>query len=57
MDNKQQMRWTKKGANLLLEVGFAISVCDVKERFAYQSPAQPTLPVIFLPVPLFQGAV
>ncbi len=58
MVKKQQMRWTEKGANLLLQVRVAIANGNLKERLAYQSPTQSKLPVIshFVPVPLFQRA-
>jgi negative regulator of sigma E activity len=58
MVKKQQMRWTEKGANLLLQVRVAIANGNLKERFAYQSPVQSKLPVIspFVAVPLFQRA-
>ena len=58
MVKKQQMRWTEKGANLLLQVRVAIANGNLKERLAYQSPTQSKLPVIshFVSVPLFQRA-
>jgi hypothetical protein len=58
MVKKQQMRWSERGANLLLQVRVALANGDLAERLAYQPPIQPgqTLISPFVPVPLFQRA-
>ncbi len=40
MVKKQQMRWTEKGANQLLQVRVAIANGNLKELLAYQSPKE-----------------
>ena len=58
MVKKQQMRWSERGANLLLQVRVALANGDLAERLAYRSPIQPGQTIIspFVPVPLFQSA-
>ena len=58
MVKKQQMRWSERGANLLLQVRVALANGDLAERLAYRPPIQPRQTVIspFVPVPLFQRA-
>jgi hypothetical protein len=58
MVKKQQMRWSERGANLLLQVRVALANGDLAERLAYRPPVQPRQTVIspFVPLPLFQRA-
>ena len=58
MVKKQQMRWSERGANLLLQVRVALANGDFAERLAYQPPVQPRQAIVspFVPVPLFQRA-
>jgi len=58
MVKKQQMRWSERGANLLLQVRVALANGDLEERLAYKPTVQPRYPVIsrFVPGPLFQRA-
>jgi hypothetical protein len=58
MVKKQQMRWSERGANLLLQVRVAIANGDLADRLAYQPPVQPGQILIspFVPIPLFQRA-
>lgn len=58
MVKKQQMRWSERGANLLLQVRVALANGDLADRLAYQPPIQSgqTLISPFVPVPLFQRA-
>jgi hypothetical protein len=58
MVKKQQMRWSERGANLLLQVRVALANGDLAERLIYQPPIQPRQTIIspFVPVPLFQRA-
>ena len=55
---KQQMRWSERGANLLIQVRVALANGELAERLAYQPPIQPKQTIIspFVPVPLFQRA-
>jgi hypothetical protein len=57
-DKKQQMRWSERGANLLLQVRVALANRDLAERLAHQPHIQPRQTTIspFVPVPLFQRA-
>ena len=41
MVKKQQMRWSERGANLLLQVRVALANGDLEERLAYKPPVQP----------------
>jgi hypothetical protein len=56
MVKKQQMRWSVRGANLLLQVRVALANGDLAERLAHRPPEQPRQTIIspFVPVPLFQ---
>jgi hypothetical protein len=58
MVKKQQMRWSVRGANLLLEVRVALTNGELTERLAYRPPVQPSQTIIspFVPLPLFQRA-
>ncbi len=58
MVKKQQMRWSKHGANLLLHVRVALANGGLAERLTCQPPIQPrqTITSPFVPVPLFQRA-
>jgi hypothetical protein len=58
MVKKQQMRWSVRGANLLLQVRVALANGDLAERLAYRPPVRPRQTIIspFVPVPLFQRA-
>jgi hypothetical protein len=58
MVKKQQMRWSERGANLLLQVRVALANGDLAERLAYRPPIQPRQTIIspFVPVPLFRRA-
>ena len=58
MVKKQQMRWSVRGANLLLQVRVALANGDLAERLAYRPPIHPRQTIIspFVPVPLFQRA-
>jgi hypothetical protein len=58
MVKKRRMRWSKRGANLLLQVRVALANGDLAERLAYQPPIQPRQTIIspFVPLPLFQRA-
>jgi hypothetical protein len=58
MVKKQQMRWSERGANLLLQVRVGLANGDLAERLAYQPPIQPRQTIIspFVPLPLFQRA-
>ncbi|NJM82538.1 MAG: hypothetical protein HC844_08580 [Tabrizicola sp.] len=58
MVKKQQMRWSERGANLLLHVRVARANGDPAERLAYQPPIQhrQTITSPFVPIPLFQRA-
>jgi hypothetical protein len=58
MVKKQQMRWSERGANLLLQVRVALANCDLAERLAYRPPVLPRQTIIspFVPLPLFQRA-
>ena len=58
MVKKQQMRWSERGANLLIQVRVALANGDLAERLAYQPPIQPKQTIIspFVPAPLFQRA-
>jgi hypothetical protein len=58
MVKKQQLRWSERGANLLLQVRAALANGDLAERLTYQPPIQPRQTIIppFVPVPLFQRA-
>lgn len=58
MVKKQQMRWSVRGANLLLQVRVALANGDLAERLAYRPPVQPRQTIIspFVPLPLFQRA-
>ncbi len=58
MVKKQQMRWSERGANLLLQVRVFLANGDLAERLAYQPPKQPLQAIIspFVPIPLFQRA-
>ena len=58
MVKKQQMRWSVRGANLLLQVRVALANGDLAERLAYRPPVQPSQTIIspFVPLPLFQRA-
>ena len=55
---KQQMRWSERGANLLLQVRVALANGDLAERLAYRPPIQSRQTTIspFVPLPLFQRA-
>jgi hypothetical protein len=55
---KQQMRWSKGGANLLLQGRVAVANGDLANRLAYQPPMQTSQTIVlpFVPVPLFQRA-
>ncbi len=52
------MRWSERGANLLLQVRVALANCDLAERLAYRPPVLPRQTIIspFVPLPLFQRA-
>lgn len=58
MVKKQQMRWSVRGANLLLQVRVAPAHGDFPERLAYKTPLQTRHTVIspFVPIPLFRRA-
>lgn len=58
MVKKQQMRWSVRGANLLLQVCVALANGDLSERLDYRPPIQPSQTIIspFVPLPLFQRA-
>jgi len=58
MVKKQQMRWSERGANMLLQVRVALANGDLAERLAYRPPIQPRQTIIspFVPVPLFRRA-
>ena len=58
MVKKQQMRWSERGANLLLQVRVALANGDLAERLAYRPPIQSRQTTIspFVPLPLFQRA-
>lgn len=58
MVKKQQMRWSERGANLLLQVRVALANGDLAERLAYRPPVQPRQTIIspFVPLPLFLRA-
>jgi hypothetical protein len=58
MVKKQQMRWSVRGANLLLQVRVALANGDLAKRLAYRPLAQPRQTIIspFVPLPLFQRA-
>ena len=58
MVKKQQMRWSERGANLLIQVRVALANGDLAERLAYRPPVQPSQTIIspFVPLPLFQRA-
>jgi hypothetical protein len=58
MVKKQKMRWSERGASLLLQVRVALANGDLAERLTYQPPIQPRQTIIspFVPVPLFQRA-
>ena len=58
MVKKQQMRWSERGANLLIQVRVALANVELAERLAYQPPIQPKQTIIspFVPVPLFHRA-
>jgi hypothetical protein len=58
MVKKQQMRWSVRGANLLLQVRVALANGDLAERLAYRPPIQPRQTIIspFVSLPLFQRA-
>ena len=58
MVKKQQMRWSERGANLLIQVRVALANGDLADRLAYQPPVEPRQTVIspFVQLPLFQRA-
>lgn len=58
MVKKQQMRWSVRGANLLLQVRVALANGDLAERPADRPPVRPRQTIIspYVPVPLFQRA-
>ena len=58
MVKKQQMRWSERRANLLLQVRVAIANGDLADRLAYQPPIQSGQALIspFVPDPRFQHA-
>lgn len=58
MVKKQQMRWSERGANLLLQVRVALANGDLAKRLAYRPPIQSKQTIIspFVPVPLFRDA-
>jgi len=58
MVKKQQMRWSERGANLLLQVRVALANGDLADRLAYLPPEQPRQTIVspFVVVPLFQRA-
>ena len=58
MVRKQQVCWSERGANLLIQVCVSIANGDFADRPAYRPPIQPEQTLIspFVPVPLFQFA-
>jgi hypothetical protein len=58
MVKKQQMRWSERGANLLIQVRVALANGDLADRLAFQPPIQPRHTTIspFVPLHLFQRA-
>ena len=58
MVKKQQMRWSVRWANLLLQVRVALANGDLAERLADRPPVRPRQTIIspYVPVPLFQRA-
>ena len=58
MVKKQQMRWSERGASLLLQLRVAVANGDFADRLAYQPLVQPRQAIVspFVPLPLLQRA-
>jgi hypothetical protein len=55
MVKKQQVRWSERGPNLLLQVRVALANGELAERLAYKPPEQQRQAIVspFVPLPLF----
>ena len=51
MVKKQQMRWSKRGAHLMLQVRAAVMNGDLREQLSYQPIFKSRLDWLFKPIP------